>query len=78
MENGVIKQGKDENNQVEDDKDGLVKMVKELQTLLKQRKDALENVENEKDLLEKEKLLKETEIKVCYSFEEIMICSLVA
>ncbi|XP_028400493.1 citron Rho-interacting kinase-like isoform X3 [Dendronephthya gigantea] len=64
VENGVIKQEeRDKNVELEDDKDGLMKMVKELQTLLKQRKDALENVENEKDLLQKEKLLKETEVK---------------
>ena len=39
-------------------------MVNELQSLLKQRKDTLESLENEKDLLEKEKILKDTEIKV--------------
>ena len=39
-------------------------MVNELQSLLKQRKDTLESLESEKDLLEKEKILKDTEIKV--------------
>ena len=43
----------------------LKKMVDELQESLKKRKDAIDCLENEKDLLEKEKLLKETEIKVC-------------
>ena len=46
------------------DGESLAAMVSELQSLLKQRKDALENLEHEKDLLEKEKILKETEIKV--------------
>ena len=47
-----------------EDRESSEKMVDELQSLLKQRKDALEILENEKYLLEKEKILKETEIKV--------------
>ena len=60
-QNGVVENNISGSSQ---DSERLSKMVNELQSLLKQRKDALDKVENEKDLLEKENVLKDTEIKV--------------
>lgn len=51
-------------NDWENERSTLKDMVDELQDLLDKRKGAVESLESKNDLLEKEKILKETEIKV--------------
>lgn len=61
VKNSVDVEG-DENSS--ERKESLGKRLSEVQSLLKQKKDVVDKLENDKDLLEKENILKETEIKV--------------